>query len=99
MNSWSDLQNVLCEWSVKTFGIRGPEAPIHKLKSEVEELSRSPYSLEEYADVGILWLDAAMKAGFTAQDLLRAMWGKHRKNEKRKWGKLTRNKTFQHRKE
>ena len=82
-----ELQDHIVSWADRTFGKqRTPESIVAHLKKEVQELSEKPYDLEEYADVGILWLNAAAKAGYRLNDLTAAMISKHAENVGRKWG-------------
>jgi hypothetical protein len=74
------------EWSDATFGARSPLGPLHHLKKEVEEVIDDPGDIEEYADCGLLLMDALRLAGFTMDDLYDAMWLKFEKNKNRTWG-------------
>ena len=81
-----ELQDDIEMWASKTFDAKRPESTIKHLEKETRELLAQPYDLQEYADVGILWLNAASKAGFTVKDLIAAMIVKHSENKMRKWG-------------
>ncbi len=82
------LQDAITEWADEVFGkSSNPEATVIHLGKEIDELLEDPRCLEEYADVGILWLNAAAKAGYTVEQLYYAMIGKFWVNKKRKWSK------------
>ncbi len=75
-------------WSYDTFGdagFRGPQSSLLHLKDEVDEMLAAPDDPEEYADGMILLMDAAWRAGFTAEELLVAVQYKTVKNKHRKW--------------
>ena len=85
------------KWSDDTFGKDvPPRAKIAHLIKEVDELYRSPYDIEEYADCFILILDAARKAGYDVSDITSAMWDKLEVNRQRKWGKPDENGVVEH---
>lgn len=76
------------EWSVRTFGpaeVRGPRGPLDHIRKEVEEVAADPYDLTEWADVIILALDGAWRAGHEPADILRAVIDKQARNEARTW--------------
>ncbi len=91
------LQDSITAWADSAFGRdRKPESILHHLKKEIDELIGDPRSLEEYADVGILWLNAADKAGHKTKDLYFAMIGKLMVNKSRKWGTPDENGVVEH---
>jgi hypothetical protein len=55
-----------------------------------------PSSILEFADVGIVWLNAAGLAGFNIEDLVTAMVLKMQINKNRKWGKPDRHGVVEH---
>jgi hypothetical protein len=90
------FQKVHGFWSDETFGARSPLGPLHHLAKEVQEVINTPGDIEEYADCGLLLMDALRLSGFTMYDLYIAMTDKYRKNKLRKWGKPDENGTFEH---
>jgi hypothetical protein len=82
------LQNELCDWADKTFGINRTASPvIAHLIREVYELEETPEDIMEYADCFILLLQAAKLSGYDTDDLIRASFAKMEINKNRKWGK------------
>lgn len=85
LSFWNDQK----EWSQKTFGDNkkmGPLGPLHHLLEEVNETIIAPYDIMEYADMFILILDAARRAGFSLEEILEAAQQKLDICKKRKWG-------------
>lgn len=82
---WEELK----VWSERTFGsdqIRGPQGPLKHLAKEVQECLANPQDIEEFADIGFLWFDSARRAGFSLDDLKKAITAKLLKNQQRTWG-------------
>lgn len=79
------FQQRTAEWSLSTFGIRGPQGPINHLKSECDEILEDPTDIEEFADAFLLLQDAAWRAGFLMSELFVAAVKKQEKNAKREW--------------
>ena len=97
VNNFQLLQDSITAWADSAFGKdRKPESILHHLKKEIDELIQEPMSLEEYADIGILWLNAADKAGYKIDDLYFAMVGKMWVNKTRKWGRADENGVIEH---
>ena len=97
VNNFQRLQDSITAWADSLFGKdRKPESILYHLKKEIDELIQEPMSLEEYADVGILWLSAADKAGYKIDELYFAMIGKLMVNKSRKWGKPDENDVVEH---
>lgn len=91
MPDFIDLFETQRDWSYDTFGdqgFRGPYSSLVHLKDEVDEVIAAPDDLEEYADCMILLMDAAWRAGFTADELLTAVQYKTIKNKHRTWPSL-----------
>src|SRR4051812_7069770 len=89
-NILTDLWSQQSEWSQRTFGadsVRGPNGPLKHLKRECDEAMETPSDITEFADCGLLWLDAARRAGHSLDDLIAAMYDKQAININRKWGK------------
>lgn len=79
-------------WSRKTFGaddVRGPEGPLKHLRKEVEEALAQPQDKHEYADLLLLVMDSARRAGLTSRGLVLAGFEKLAINEQRTWPALT----------
>lgn len=95
--NFQPLQDAITAWADSVFGKdRHPKHILQHLKKEIEELLQEPSNLDEYADVGILWLNAAAKAGYKVDDLYYAMIGKMMVNKSRKWGKMDENGVVEH---
>ena len=60
-------------------------AKLEHLRREVVELQASPTDLSEWADVLILFLGSANKAGLAATELIAIAHEKMAINEKRQW--------------
>lgn len=76
------------QWSHDTFGPvshRGPEGSIKHLRKEVEELAADPTDVSEVADVMILAIDIAYRAGITPEELITGLQDKQDTNIARKW--------------
>lgn len=77
-------------WSQQTFGsdsVRGPNGPLEHCEKECREARENPQDIKEYADIGILLMDAARRAGFTLEQLIDAMYDKLQENKSREWPK------------
>ena len=88
--SFSDFIAAKTEWSLATFGTiaeRGPQGPLKHLKKEIEEILAAPTDLLEYVDGIFLIFDAAMRAGFTYEQILEGCWRKLEINKARQWSK------------
>jgi hypothetical protein len=78
------------EWSQATFGsdrTRGPLGALRHLEMEAREAQQAPDDPEEYADCFLLILDAARRAGISADSLVAAARQKMIINRQRKWPK------------
>lgn len=91
-------------WADLTFGAkRKPEAVVHHLKKECDELIESLkkpedhfHIREELADCFILILNVTSKAGYDFPTLLRDAKAKMDINKARKWGKPDKNGVVEH---
>lgn len=73
-------------WSMRTFGEGSRSEGICKhIEKELEEIRQDPESLYEWADVVILALDGAWRAGYTPEEIEIALYNKQQKNFSRKW--------------
>lgn len=72
------------EW-VKLFGERTPLSPLTHLREEIHEVIDNPKDIMEYADCATLLFDALRLAGFTLEDLEKAMSAKLQINKGREW--------------
>jgi len=72
-------------FSVRTFG-PGPRTHgiIAHVKKELQEIAAEPFSLE-WIDVVILGFDGALRAGFSAEEIVSAFQAKLVENENRRW--------------
>jgi len=76
------------EWSQATFGSdtsRGPLGALRHLEMEAREAQQAPDDPEEYADCFLLILDAARRAGISADALVAAARQKMIINRQRQW--------------
>lgn len=92
-----ELFNDQREWSNKTFGVgRSPTGPLHHLIKEANEAIEDPKDQMEFADMLILWMDAAQLAGHSLDELLFATKMKQEINRNRQWGKPNENGVIEH---
>jgi phosphoribosyl-ATP pyrophosphohydrolase len=96
------FQQVTC-WQTKTFGEGSPISRLHHLKEEIDETiveleqNKSKKDLIiEYADCIMLLYGSAFSAGFTYEELSRAIDEKLKINKKRQWGTATENGIINH---
>lgn len=74
------------EWSFNNFGPGDNVAGLlEHIRKELKEIEACPLDLEEWIDVVILAFDGAYRAGFSPEDVARALFAKQLKNELRKW--------------
>jgi hypothetical protein len=83
--TFQQLQDLIGQWSEVTFDDASPLPKIHHLKHEVDELLAEPYDRFEYADCLILLVDAARKAGISADALVETAFAKMEINKRRVW--------------
>lgn len=74
------------QWSRRTFG-PGPRTGgvLDHIRRELREIEEHPTDLTEWADVVILALDGAWRAGWEPQDIIDAIRAKQTRNEARTW--------------
>ena len=73
------------DFSLKTFGPGfRTKGILDHIKKELQEIEEEPYSVE-WLDVVILALDGAQRAGFTPEEIVKAIEDKQTKNENRDW--------------
>ena len=74
------------EWSRRTFG-PGPRTGglIEHIREELEEIEAAPLDLTEWADVVMLALDGAWRAGHSPEAIIAAVHAKQERNERRTW--------------
>lgn len=74
------------DWSLSTFGPgHRAEGLCDHIRKELAEVAAAPNDLNEWVDVAILALDGAWRAGFSPEEIARAIEAKQTKNEARKW--------------
>lgn len=89
LTEFESLGKQLGEWADAQFGYnRPPLSSINHLIEEAEELADAPYDRMEYADVLLLTVDAARRAGISPRELLHHAFAKLQINRRRKWGKV-----------
>jgi predicted house-cleaning noncanonical NTP pyrophosphatase (MazG superfamily) len=81
-----DLMQRVCEWQAVTFTQSTCESKLHHMKEEIDEVIESQGDLLEWADLMILLMGAAAKAGFTMEEILVGVEAKLIINKRRKWG-------------
>ena len=89
MDRFQTLAAEHAAWSQKTFGSdleRDWTGPLAHLAKEIKEVEAQPMDREEWADMFLLLLDAARRAGFNATGLLLAAEYKLSINKNRVWG-------------
>jgi uncharacterized protein (DUF1800 family) len=97
VKNFQPLQDAITAWADSVSAKdRHPKQILQHLKKEIEEMFQEPSNLNGYADVGILWLNAAAKVGHKVDDLYYAMIGKMMVNKLRKWGKMDENSVIEH---
>lgn len=72
-------------WSESTFGPGVRLGVLDHIRKELDEVAEDPTDLEEWADVVILGLDGAWRAGHEPQAIIDAVRAKQAKNEHRTW--------------
>lgn len=73
-------------WSLDTFGPgERTLGVIDHIRKELDEVAAAPDDASEWADIVILALDGAMRAGIEPQDVIDAVIAKQAKNEAREW--------------
>lgn len=74
------------KFSRKTFGPgKRTQAILDHIKKEIKEVEEAPDDLEEWVDLAMLSLDGAWRAGYSAEEVAKALLNKLKKNEKRSW--------------
>lgn len=74
------------EFSERTFGPhQTPLGVVDHIRKELLEVEASPCDLAEWADVVLLALDGAWRAGHEPQEILDAIVAKQARNEARSW--------------
>ena len=84
--SWLVTQEIIAEWAKKTFKDSSISSTIAHLRDEIDEIEESPDEIEEWADVIILYMNAAYYSGHSMDDILIAVHKKFEKNKNRSWG-------------
>lgn len=78
--------NVQRRISLRAFGPgHRSKGIIEHIRKELEEIEAEPLDLEEWVDVLILALDGAWRAGWHAEEIIRAYHAKVKKNSEREW--------------
>jgi len=74
------------EFSEKTFGPGNRTLGLcNHIAKELEEIKSSPFDLMEWIDVVILGFDGAWRAGFTPEEIAKALEVKQSINKEREW--------------
>ena len=74
------------EWSERTFGPGARTAGVlDHIRKELREIEADPHDLNEWVDVIILACDGAWRAGYTPEQIAKAIEAKQAKNEGRAW--------------
>lgn len=86
MSETNKLFQRIAEWRHETFGVQESVEPtLNHLKDEIEEISKEPKDIYEYADAMMLLLDAANISGYNYDDIIQAVKEKFEICKKRKW--------------
>ena len=85
-NALGELQDRVILFQRRNFPDQTLAAKLEHLRREVVELQDNPRDLSEWADVFILILGSANKAGLAAPELIALAHEKMAINENRKWG-------------
>jgi hypothetical protein len=73
-------------FSLKTFGPGArTEGVLAHIRKELDEVAANPGDLSEWADVVILALDGAWRAGHEPHQIIAAIRAKQARNEAREW--------------
>lgn len=72
-------------WSDDTFGNVGPVGPLKHLAKEAIEAAENPGDLSEWADMQFLLWDAQRRAGYSDEQITKAMVKKLAENKARSW--------------
>jgi len=73
-------------FSGRTFGPGARlKGVLDHIRKEIGEIERAPQDVEEWADLILLALDGAWRAGHTPEQIAFAIFDKQAKNEKRQW--------------
>lgn len=86
-------------WSQQTFGadtVQGPLMALRHLRKEVAEAIAMPSDPLEYADLLLLTIDAARRAGLSIDSLVQVAAQKHEINRRRSWGPIERDQPVEH---
>jgi len=74
------------EFSEHTFGPGARTAGvIDHIRKELNEIEAKPDDVSEWVDVILLALDGAWRAGFSPEQIAKAIAAKQERNESRKW--------------
>ncbi len=84
--NWLTTQKTIAEWSKNTFKDSTVLSNIAHLRDEIDEIEESPDNIIEWADVIILYMNAAYLSGHSMDDILIAVHKKFEKNKNRSWG-------------
>ncbi len=85
-NALGQLQERVILFQRKNFPNQPLAGKLEHLRREVHELQENPRDLSEWADVFILLLGSAAKAGIAAPELIAIAHEKMDINDSRKWG-------------
>lgn len=72
-------------WSAETFGPGFRAGVFRHLEKEIKEAESKPHDVTEWADILILALDGAMRAGHSPRDIIVAYHDKIGENKQREW--------------
>lgn len=94
---WDMQQEQIHSWSLKTFGSKGGvESTFNHMVEEMREVLDDPTDIMEWADVLILYMDAAAHCGHTMETIREAVLEKHCINVNREWGEPDGNGVVRH---
>lgn len=81
---FQELQDKIVKWRDEKGGST-LEGTLEHLVEESKDLKENPYDPLSLADVGILWMSACQRAGFSMEEMAEAISSKMAINESRLW--------------
>lgn len=81
------IQQDVSEWAYKVFQEATLSSIFNHIRSELEEIEKEPHDVSEWADVMILFIQAAYNENHSMTQIFKAVEDKFEINKKRKWGK------------
>lgn len=83
LDKFQTLQN---DWAIETFPKSNLNSKFNHLRDELLEIEMTPNDVSEWADVYILFSQAAKFCGISMSEVIQAAVDKHKVNVNRTWG-------------